>query len=123
MGSCFYILELLKSKRLVLTMISFLVGDTPSRSTIYGTISGVISKILVYPLDTGKKLLQVYRLSPEKQTVAEFISHQYRATGIRGLYAGVVAATLKSGLSSGLIFGFYAFAKKYLWESNSSVCK
>lgn len=123
MGSCFYILELLKSKRLVLTMISFLVGDTPSRSTVYGTISGVISKILVYPLDTGKKLLQVYRLSPEKQTVAEFISRQYRATGIRGLYAGVVAATLKSGLSSGLIFGFYAFAKKYLWESNSTVCK
>lgn len=71
----------------------------------------------MYPLDTGKKLLQVYRLSPEKQTVAEFLSCQYRATGVRGLYAGVIAAILKSGLSSGLIFGFYAFAKKYLWES------
>lgn len=94
-----------------------LVGDTPSRNSIYGAIAGSASKVLIYPLDTSKKLLQVYRLSPYRMTVGQFFKQQLRETGVRGLYAGVVAATLKSGLSSSLLFGFYAFAKKYVWKS------
>ena len=36
-------------------------GDTPGANSVYGAISGATSKLLVYPLDTGKKLLQVYQ--------------------------------------------------------------
>lgn len=88
-------------------------GDTPGANSVYGAISGATSKLLVYPLDTGKKLLQVYQLSPSKSVVA-FLRDHYRLTGVRGLYAGAMAAMLKSGLSSGLLFGFYTLAKTFL---------
>ena len=74
---------------------------------MYGAVAGAVSKILVYPLDTGKKLLQVYRLSPQKASIAVFLKQHFQATGVRGLYAGVVTATLKSALSSSLLFGFF----------------
>ena len=88
-------------------------GDTPGANSVYGAISGATSKLLVYPLDTGKKLLQVYQLSPSKSVVT-FLRDHYRLTGVRGLYAGAMAAMLKSGLSSGLLFGFYTLAKTFL---------
>lgn len=94
-------------------------GDTPVANSVYGTISGATSKLLVYPLDTGKKLLQVYQLNPGK-SVKEFLRDHYHLTGVRGLYAGAMAAMLKSGLSSGLLFGFYTLAKTFL---NYRVCK
>lgn len=75
--------------------------------------------MLVYPLDTGKKLLQVYQLNPGK-SVKEFLRDHYHLTGVRGLYAGAMAAMLKSGLSSGLLFGFYTLAKTFL---NFRVCE
>ena len=106
-------------------MLSFpcnLVGDTPTRDSVYGTIAGATSKVLVYPLDTGKKMLQVYRLSPRQLSVSDFVKTNLKETGVRGLYAGVVAAVLKSGLSSGLLFGFYAFSKKYMWHQQWIVC-
>ena len=84
---------------------------------MYGAIAGAVSKILVYPLDTSKKMLQVYRLSPQPLPVREFFAQQLRETGVSGLYAGVVSATLKSGLSSSLLFGLYAFSKKYIWHT------
>ena len=87
-------------------------GDTPGLNSLYGAVAGAVSKILVYPLDTGKKLFQVYRLSPEPISLGHFLLNHFRSTGIRGLYAGVVAATLKSALSSSLLFGCYALSKK-----------
>ena len=97
-------------------------GDTPTRDSVYGTIAGATSKVLVYPLDTGKKMLQVYRLSPRQLSVTDFVKTNLKETGVQGLYAGVVAAVLKSGLSSGLLFGFYAFSKKYLWHQQLLLC-
>ena len=113
MGGCFYILEVLKEKcRVVITGL-VVVGDTPGRNSLYGAVAGAVSKILVYPLDTGKKLLQVYRLSPQKDSMMVFLERHFQATGVRGLYAGVVTATLKSALSSSLLFGFFTLSK--LW--------
>ena len=79
---------------------------------MYGAVSGMASKVLVYPLDTGKKLLQVYEMHPAS-SVGAFLQNHFRTTGVRGLYAGVVAAMLKSGLSSSLLFGLYALSKAY----------
>lgn len=84
---------------------------------MYGAVAGAVSKILVYPLDTGKKLLQVYRLSLQKASIAMFLKQHFQATGVRGLYAGVVTATLKSALSSSLLFGFFALSKLWLHPS------
>lgn len=84
---------------------------------MYGAVAGAVSKILIYPLDTGKKLLQVYRLSPQKASIAVFLKQHFQATGVRGLYAGVVTATLKSALSSSLLFGFFALSKLWLHPS------
>lgn len=91
-----------------------IVGDSPTKNSVYGAISGAVSKILVYPLDTGKKVLQVYRLAPKQQPLSMFLREHFAATGVKGLYAGVVAATLKSGISSSLLFGIYAFSKNVL---------
>lgn len=115
MGFCFYILEFLKSKCILSLWINnCIVGDSPTKNSVYGTISGAVSKILVYPLDTGKKVLQVYRIAPKQQPLSIFLREHFAETGVKGLYAGVVAATLKSGISSGLLFGIYAFSKSIL---------
>lgn len=68
----------------------------------------------MYPLDTSKKVLQVYRLAPKQQSLSLFLRKHFANTGIKGLYAGVVAATLKSAISSSLLFGIYAFSKNFL---------
>lgn len=83
---------------------------------MFGAISGAISKILVYPLDTGKKVLQVYRIAPKQQPLNVFLRDHFAETGVKGWYAGVVAATLKSAISSGLLFGIYAFSKNFLQQ-------
>lgn len=114
MGFCFYILEFLKSHCIVGSFGLIVVGDSPTKNSVYGAVSGAVSKILIYPLDTGKKILQVYRLAPKQQPLNVFLRDHFSQTGVKGLYAGVVAATLKSAISSSLLFGIYAFSKEYL---------
>ena len=120
MGCCFYILEFLKSQCTHSIHSSCLVGDSPTKSSLFGAISGATSKIIVYPLDTGKKVLQVYRLAPTPQPLSQFLRDHFAKTGVKGLYAGVVTATIKSAVSSSLLFGLYTFSKKFLHREKES---
>ena len=76
----------------------------------------------MYPLDTGKKVLQVYRLAPNPQPLSQFLRDHFAKTGVKGLYAGVVTATIKSAISSSLLFGLYSFSKTFLQKEKRLFC-
>lgn len=99
-----------------------------------GSISGAVSKIAVYPLDTIKRRLQVQAFysgggganpSAVAAVSAAAESTYYAGAidcakkiaaeeGLSGFYRGVVPSVLKATISSALCFGFYRFAKNVL---------
>ena len=83
-----------------------------------GSISGAVSKIIVYPLDTVKKRIQIQSVYGSSSTyyngMWDCLATTIRIEGIQGLYRGLFPSVLKTTLGSGLAFTFFRTTKNLL---------
>ena len=86
-----------------------------------GTISGPVSKILVYPIDTIKKRLQAQavfgptRLGDDVYNgLWDCLRTIWRNEGALGFYRGLFPSVLKTGIATGLSFSLYRGTKNFL---------
>jgi len=94
-------------------------GDRAVGMSAYaGTISGSVSKIIVYPIDTVKKRLQAQAVFGPIGDIyygmfdcfKKILQHE----GIGGFYRGLVPSVLKTGIATGLSFSLYRGTKNAL---------
>lgn len=89
-------------------------------SGMAGSLSGAVSKIIVYPIDTVKKRLQaqaafgptIGRSSYHGMT--DCILKVHKTEGVGAFYRGLVPSVLKTTLGSGLSFALYRGTKNLL---------
>ena len=86
-----------------------------------GSISGAMSKIIVYPMDTIKKRIQIQSVFGASNSTGviyngmwDCLATSIRIEGVFGLYRGLVPSVLKTTLGSGLSFTFYRSTKNAL---------
>jgi solute carrier family 25 thiamine pyrophosphate transporter 19 len=104
--------------------LSFAIYDSLTRgdrrvglSAFAGSISGAVSKIIIYPVDTVKRRLQAQAFFEASQQYAgmwDCMTTIARKEGISSFYRGVVPSVLKTTISTGLAFSFYRSAKNTL---------
>lgn len=100
-------------------------GDTRvSQSGYAGSISGTISKVIVYPMDTVKKRLQAQAVFGPSGDVYEgmvdCIIKIYRHEGLPSFYRGILPSVLKTGIATGLSFSIYRWTKNNLESIHDS---
>lgn len=96
--------------------------DSNARSTeawkdiLFGSIAGVIGKIIEYPFDTVK-----VRLQSQPSTLPQLyagpldcINQSLRAEGVRGLYRGISAPLLGAAIETSSLFFSYRLAQDAL---------
>ncbi|KAI8126940.1 hypothetical protein FF38_03247 [Lucilia cuprina] len=90
---------------------------------VNGCMAGVISKVVVYPLDFIKKRLQLQGFQESRKTfgrnqkcsnIKECVRVTLREEGVMGFYKGMYPTLFKSGLTTALYFSFYDIFKE-LW--------
>lgn len=68
-------------------------------SLLSGSVSGVVSSTLIFPLDVVRKRLQIggiLQTNPgQKPSIFREIGHIYASDGVRGFYRGLLAEVLK----------------------------
>jgi len=87
-----------------------------------GSISGAVSKIMVYPMDTIKKRMQIQSVFGASTSAPgviykgmwDCLATIIRMEGVRGLYRGLFPSVLKTTIGSGLSFTFYRTTKNAL---------
>ena len=83
-----------------------------------GTISGSVSKIIVYPLDTIKKRIQAQAVFGPVGDIylgmVDCFGKILKNEGYRGLYSGLFPSVLKTGIATGLSFSLYRGTKNFL---------
>ncbi len=96
--------------------------DSSARSTealkdiLFGSIAGVIGKIIEYPFDTVKVRLQSQPSTlPQLYTgPLDCINQSLRAEGVRGLYRGISAPLLGAAIETSSLFFSYRIAQDAL---------
>lgn len=94
-------------------------------SAYAGSISGAVSKIFVYPIDTVKRRLQAQAffggnnnsMSTQLQQyngMLDCIATIYREEGVASFYRGMVPSVLKTAIASSLAFAFFRWTKNSL---------
>lgn len=95
-----------------------LVGDkTAFNAGVAGAISGSSSKLLVYPLDTIKKRLQVQAYDShhvQYQGTIDCFVQIVRQEGFKSLYRGILPSMLKNTIATSLSFSLYTLAQNVL---------
>lgn len=82
-----------------------------SLSGMAGAVSGFVSKLVVYPLDTVKKRMQVQAVSQQIRysNPCDCLVMVARTEGVKTLYFGLVPSVLKNSIATGLSFAFFTF--------------
>lgn len=88
-------------------------------SAYAGTISGSVSKIIVYPVDTVKKRMQAQAVfGPSFGDTSEGMIgcflQIWRKEGVLSFYRGLIPSVLKTGIATGLSFSLYRGTKNFL---------
>lgn len=90
-------------------------------SAYAGSISGTVSKLIVYPLDTVKRRLQAQAFfgtsiqQPHYYTsMTDCFYSIAKNEGVISFYRGLFPSVLKTGISTALTFALYRFAKNAL---------
>jgi solute carrier family 25 (mitochondrial thiamine pyrophosphate transporter), member 19 len=89
-------------------------------SGMAGSLSGAVSKISVYPMDTVKKRLQAQAafgpmmVGSSYSGMTDCITKIYRTEGVGAFYRGLVPSVLKTTTASGLSFALYRGTKNLL---------
>jgi len=88
-------------------------GDrkTTSLAGFAGAISGGVSKLLVYPLDTVKKRMQVQAFAmpttPRYDSMIDCLFQIIKKEGAHNLYRGLLPSILKNAIATSLSFALY----------------
>ena len=77
-----------------------------------GTIGGFVGKLVEFPMDTVKVLLQ----TQHDLTTRDCIRKLYHTEGLSGFYRGVTIPLLGSMAEISCLMTSYGFAKRYLGE-------
>ena len=92
-----------------------------------GALAGGLSKFMVFPLDTikkkmqGKVLLNALDSSQQKfSTISQCLEVTLQNEGVKGLYRGIVPATLKSVAATAVTFAAYEAGKDILRATEGS---
>jgi solute carrier family 25 folate transporter 32 len=88
-----------------------------------GTAAGVLTALILHPIDLVKVRLQVQdgRTRAENyRGIRDAVSRIWRSEGARGFYRGVGPACWGSGASWGLYFFFYESCKRRLQRGNAA---
>lgn len=99
-----------------------LVGEkTAINAGMAGAVAGASSKLLVYPLDTVKKRLQVqayYNMAEAESNnykgMMDCLTRIVREEGATSLYRGLVPSMLKNTIATSLSFALYTKAQNIL---------
>ena len=94
-------------------------GDRAVGISAYaGLISGSVSKIIVYPIDTVKKRLQAQAVFGPIGDIyfgmADCFTKILKHEGLAGFYAGLLPSVLKTGIATGLSFSLFRATKNLL---------
>lgn len=73
---------------------------------VAGTASGVCLVVVGFPWDTLKVKMQVQRGGAQQQTLLETIRTTLKESGVRGLYFGVSAPLVFTGVVNTMLWGF-----------------
>jgi len=100
------------------------------RAGLAGGVSGTLSKLAVYPLDTVKKRMQLQALrdgqdllipqslgldkTPFYRGMTHCVTNMYRIEGFAALYKGILPTLLKSFVSTAITFAAYEKGKEML---------
>jgi len=84
-----------------------------------GSISGGVSKTIVFPLDTVKRRLQAQAFYESVEgksynNMLDCVQKIYHTEGVTGFYRGVVPSVLKTMLGTGLTFGIFRMSRNAL---------
>jgi len=82
-----------------------------------GSISGAISKIIIYPIDTIKRRLQAqafYESQQKYKGMLDCMKCIARDEGIANFYRGIVPSVLKTTIATGLSFALFRSTKNLL---------
>jgi len=85
-------------------------------SGMAGAVAGGVSKVIVYPMDTVKKRMQVQAVSGQHRyrNMMDCLGKIARNEGVRALYNGLVPSVAKNTIGTGLSFAFFTMAKNSL---------
>ena len=87
-------------------------------SAYAGTISGSLSKVIVYPIDTVKKRLQGQAVfgpgGVAYDSMLDCFRKIARQEGYLGFYGGLLPSVLKTGIATGLSFSLFRGTKNFL---------
>jgi solute carrier family 25 thiamine pyrophosphate transporter 19 len=99
-------------------LYEFFVSRDPSVGTsgMTGAVSGGVSKIVVYPLDTVKRRIQVQAISGTVQyrNMMDCLFTIARTEGVYVLYNGLVPSAAKTMIGTGLSFAIFTLVKNTL---------
>jgi solute carrier family 25 (mitochondrial thiamine pyrophosphate transporter), member 19 len=90
-----------------------------------GSVSGAVSKMIVYPLDTVKRRLQAQafrndsvRIIQRYDGMVDCFVRVARQEGITGFYRGIVPSVLKTGLATSMSFAIFRWTTNRLEHSH-----
>lgn len=92
-----------------------------SLSAYAGSVSGAVSKMIVYPLDTVKRRLQAqafYASAIHYNGMLDCFVRVAKEEGFNGFYRGIVPSVLKTGLATSMSFAIYRWSKNLLEASH-----
>lgn len=91
-------------------------STTVGHAGMAGALSGGVSKMAVFPLDTVKKRMQVQAVSGTKiyHHMMHCLTTIARTEGVRALYNGMVPSIAKNMIGTGLSFAIFTLAMKSL---------
>nr|CDS28925.1 expressed protein [Hymenolepis microstoma] len=98
-----------------------------ARSVTAGSVAGMVSKCLVYPMDVAKKRLQVQGFEDARsyfgrplivRGLRDCIVKTWRNEGVAGLFKGLQPSILKACLSMGCRFSVYEKSCNFLSHRN-----
>lgn len=87
-----------------------------------GSVSGAVSKMIVYPLDTVKRRLQAqafYDSAIHYNGMWNCFIRVAREEGLSGFYRGIVPSVIKTGLATSMSFAIYRWSKNLLEDSHN----
>lgn len=107
-----------------------LLEDHPStRAMVSGVVAGLAAKTVVYPLDVVKKRLQVQGFHQHRHGFGQGRDYRglldclwttARREGVRGVYKGLVPASIKAMATTGLHFTFYELVIRLMRDSSAA---
>lgn len=111
--------------------LNFMIYDFLTRgdrrvalSAYAGSISGAVSKIVIYPIDTVKRRLQAQSFFVSERyyrNASHCISSIAKEEGLMGFYKGAFPSVLKTTISSGLTFALFRSTKNLLEHLHDDV--